>query len=111
MERYTRTAIALHWLIFLLIACGFALAVYMVDLPVSPQKLKYFAWHKWIGVSVFALALVRIGWRLTHAAPAQDSRVPVWQQLWMKCVTLVLPAGSSGPLLVTMPMRVPAIAA
>jgi cytochrome b561 len=79
-NRYTGTAIALHWLTFAFIACGFALAVYMVDLPISPQKLKYFAWHKWIGVSVFLLALFRLAWRLTHGAPALPADVPQWQQ-------------------------------
>lgn len=78
--RYTGTAILLHWLIFVLIACGFGLAVYMVDLPLSPQKLKYFAWHKWIGVSVFLLALARITWRFAHPAPALPTTLPVWQR-------------------------------
>ena len=68
--RYTQTAIALHWLIFALAACGFALAVYMVDLPLAPPKLKYYSWHKWLGVTVFLLALARLAWRLTHPAPA-----------------------------------------
>jgi cytochrome b561 len=31
--RYASTAIVLHWLMFVLIACGFALAVYMTGLP------------------------------------------------------------------------------
>ena len=79
-DRYTPTAIALHWLIFVLIACGFALAVYMVDLPLSPQKLKYFSWHKWIGVTIFMLALARVAWRLTHGAPALPPSMPAWQQ-------------------------------
>jgi len=78
--RYTRTAIALHWLIFVLIACGFALAVYMVDLPLSPQKLKFFSWHKWIGVTVFMLALARVAWRIAHPAPALPAAVPAWQR-------------------------------
>jgi cytochrome b561 len=77
---YTRTAIALHWLTLALIACGFALAVYMVDLPLSPQKLKFFSWHKWIGVTVFLLALARLAWRLRHAAPAPPAVMPLWQQ-------------------------------
>jgi hypothetical protein len=42
---------------------------------------------------------------------SQTIGVPSWQQAWTKWVTLVLPAGSSGPLLVTMPTRKPAIAA
>ena len=77
---YTRTAIALHWLTLLLVACGFALAVYMVDLPESPQQFKYFAWHKWLGVTVFVLVVARLAWRLTHPAPAQSALMPVWQQ-------------------------------
>ena len=52
----------------------------MVDLPLSPQKLKYFSWHKWIGVTIFMLALARVAWRLTHGAPALPSSMPAWQQ-------------------------------
>jgi len=78
--RYTRTAIVLHWLMFMLIACGFSLALYMVGLPLSPQKLKYFSWHKWIGVTVFLLAVARLAWRLTHPAPALPATMPLWQQ-------------------------------
>jgi len=77
---YTRTAISLHWLTFALIACGFTLAVYMVDLPPSPQQLEYFSWHKWIGVTVFMLAVARLTWRLIHPAPALPAMLPVWQQ-------------------------------
>ena len=36
--RYHGIAIALHWLIALLLICGFALGLYMVYLPFSPQK-------------------------------------------------------------------------
>jgi cytochrome b561 len=78
--RYTSTAIALHWLTFALIACGFALAVYMVDLPLSPLKLKYFSWHKWLGVTVFLVVLARLAWRFTHRPPALPANIPAWQQ-------------------------------
>ena len=79
-DRYTATAIALHWLIFALIAGGFTLAVYMVDLPLSPAKLKYFSWHKWTGITIFLLALARMAWRLTHRAPPYAADFPLWQQ-------------------------------
>ena len=78
--RYTATAIVLHWTMFALIAYGFAVAVSMVDLPLSPQKLKYFSWHKWTGVTVFLLALVRVAWRLTHPALALPATMPGWQR-------------------------------
>ena len=79
-DRYNATAIALHWLVFALVVCGFALAVYMVDLPLSPQKLRYFSWHKWTGVTIFMLAVARLAWRLTHDAPPAVSGMPRWQR-------------------------------
>lgn len=79
-DRYSATAIALHWLIFAVITGGFALAVYMVDLPLSPAKLKYFAWHKWTGITVFLLALARVAWRLTHRTPPYAADFPRWQR-------------------------------
>jgi len=80
MQRYTLPAIALHWLTALLIVCAFALGVVMVDIPgITPTKLKYFSWHKWLGVTVLGLACVRVLWRLTHAAPPLPLGMPAWQ--------------------------------
>lgn len=67
--RYTTTAQALHWFMALLIFGLLALGFYMSDLRMSPQKLQLYAWHKWAGVSVFALLLVRVSWRLSHRPP------------------------------------------
>jgi cytochrome b561 len=80
IHRYSNVAIALHWLMALAIVAGFAMGLYMVDLAFSPNKLKLYSWHKWIGVSVFALAAIRLLWRLTHAAPPLPQGAPVWQQ-------------------------------
>lgn len=81
MQRYTTTAIALHWLIALLIICSFSLGVTMVDIPgITPTKLKYFSWHKWIGITVFGLACARLIWRLTHPSPAYPCSMPAWQK-------------------------------
>jgi cytochrome b561 len=78
--RYTRTAAVLHWLIALLITCGFCLGLYMVDLKFSPAKLALYSYHKWIGVSIFSLALLRLIWRLTHAPPPLPETMPAWQR-------------------------------
>lgn len=81
MLRYAIFAIFLHWLIALLIISAFALGVTMVDIPgLTPTKLKYFSWHKWLGVTVLGLACVRLLWRLTHAVPPYPTSMPVWQQ-------------------------------
>jgi cytochrome b561 len=75
---YSRTAVVLHWLIALLIACGFSLGVYMVDLHMSPTKLRLYSYHKWVGITVLALVLVRLVWRLTHRPPPEVP-MPSWQ--------------------------------
>ncbi len=78
-NRYSGTAIALHWLLALLLVAGFSLGLYMVSLKFSPQKLTLYSYHKWIGVTVFALALVRLLWRLTHRPPPLPASMPMWQ--------------------------------
>lgn len=81
MPRYTHIAILLHWLVALLIISAFALGITMVDIPgITPTKLKYFSWHKWIGVTVLALAAVRLLWRLAHPAPAYPQLMRGWEK-------------------------------
>ena len=76
--RYTGTAIALHWLLALMITGSFAMGLYMTDLPFSPQRLKLYNWHKWAGVLILTLSAARLLWRLTHRPPA-DAPMPAWQ--------------------------------
>lgn len=80
-QQYTRVAIGLHWWIALLIFIAFPLGVYMHDLPLSPDKLRLYSWHKWIGVTVFLLAFARLCWRARHAPPALPDSLPQWQKL------------------------------
>lgn len=68
--RYTTTAIALHWLMAVLLVGLFGLGLYMVNLPLSPRKLQFYSWHKWAGVIAFTLVLVRLAWRLRHRPPS-----------------------------------------
>ena len=78
---YTRTAKALHWLMALLIFGLLALGFYMADLPLSPEKLKLYSWHKWAGVTVFLLLLARVAWRFTHTPPAMPWQMSKLQRL------------------------------
>lgn len=80
MARYTVTAVALHWIIALLILCAATLGLYMVGLELSPSKLRLYSWHKWFGVSIFILAVARLLWRITHAPPPLSDGTPRWQR-------------------------------
>ncbi len=80
-QRYTTTAISLHWLIALLLFAGFSLGWIMTDIPgLTPTKLKYYSWHKWLGVTIFFLVCARVIWRLTHRPPPLPP-MPHWQRL------------------------------
>jgi cytochrome b561 len=92
-NHYTKTAKLLHWLIAIAIFGMFALGWFMADIPkeapkqtvfdifelgifhwtvseeISPRSF-YFNLHKSFGVTIFALIIIRILWRLTHTPPA-----------------------------------------
>ena len=110
---YTKTAKFLHWLIALGVFGMLALGWYMSDLPkeapkqmaydlfdwgiytwqlaeeVSPRTF-YFNLHKSIGVTIFALILFRIFWRLTHKAPALLASYKAWESKLAKNVHRLL---------------------
>ena len=71
--RYDIFARGLHWLMAVLIFGLLVLGLYMEGLPLSPAKLQLFSWHKWAGVTVFLLLLIRLAWRVTHPPPALAS--------------------------------------
>ncbi len=76
---YTRTAMALHWLLAAALLGSFSVGLYMTDLPFSPQRLKLYNWHKWAGVTILALSALRLVWRLTHPPPPEQP-APAWQR-------------------------------
>ena len=79
--RYTATAKWLHWIVAALVIANLALGLWMVDLPgITPTKLRSFNWHKWVGVTVFMLATLRLLWRLGHAAPPLPAGMREWER-------------------------------
>ena len=77
--RYGGVAMALHWLTALFVAANLALGVSMVPLPLSPKKLSWYLWHKWIGITVFLLTAARVAWRAGHRPPPPVA-MPAWQR-------------------------------
>lgn len=78
-QRYSHVAIALHWLVGMALLVSFCVGLYMSDLPFSPQRLRLYNWHKWAGITILTLSLIRLIWRLTHRPPAA-SPMPAWQR-------------------------------
>ena len=73
-QRYTRTAALLHWTIAVLIIVNLAAGFFAssVESAIEPFVMNA---HKVIGISVLALSVVRLGWRLTHRAPPLPDHV------------------------------------
>lgn len=68
-QRYSYPAIALHWLIALLIIFAFVVGLKVSDMPLSPAKFRWIAWHKWAGITVLAFAAIRLLVRLSIRPP------------------------------------------
>lgn len=70
-DRYTRTAIALHWLIAVLVILQFGWGWWMLDIPKQPvgPRVDAFNLHKSIGMTIFALMAARLAWRIAHRPP------------------------------------------
>jgi len=82
--RYTLVAIVLHWLLALAIIGTFCVGLYMSDLPFSVQRVKLFNWHKWAGITILTLSVLRLLWRLSHKPPPLSPQMlaamPNWQR-------------------------------
>jgi cytochrome b561 len=85
---YSSVAIALHWLIALLILTNIGLAWYFGTLK-GPEAIPPVQMHKSIGITVLLLSLVRIGWRLTHPAPALPEHMAGWEKFAARATHLV----------------------
>jgi cytochrome b561 len=86
---YSAVAITLHWLIALGILTNIGLAWYFGTLK-GAEAIPPIQLHKSIGITVLALTLIRIGWRLTHAAPELPAHMATWEKWAAKSLHFVL---------------------
>ena len=75
-ERYTGTAMALHWLVALLVIGNLVLVWTIGSLPDAMVRPAIDT-HKSIGITVLGLALLRVLWRLSHPPPPLPATVSV----------------------------------
>jgi len=87
---YTRTAITLHWLIALLVFVTFPVGLVMSEMALSPNKLRLLSYHKWLGVTVFILVMVRLVWRASHKPAPLLATMPHWQRVAANAVHVLL---------------------
>jgi cytochrome b561 len=76
-ERYSSVAILFHWTIALLVIVNLIVGIGHERVPALR------AWmpgHKAIGITVLALTLARLAWRLAHRPPALPASVPAGER-------------------------------
>lgn len=78
-DRWGGISIALHWLTLLAIAGLVVVGFVMQELPNSPSKIQVYALHKSVGLTVLALTVLRLLWRLVAGTPAPVPGTPRWQ--------------------------------
>jgi cytochrome b561 len=80
-EQYGIVAQALHWLIVLLVIVQFGLALRADALPRGPALLSVLGLHKSVGITIFALMILRLLWRSFNPAPEPPAHMPHWQRI------------------------------
>jgi len=69
--RWTSVHKLLHWIVAVAVILQLALGFELGDLAdEDPERTEVLRLHATTGVTILALMLVRLGWRLTHAVPA-----------------------------------------
>ena len=89
---YTRTAVALHWLIGIAVLAQITLGLWMITIPKSPPGVRawWFNVHKSIGITLVAFIVLRLVWRFLHRPPELPAALPNWQCIAAKANHVLL---------------------
>lgn len=79
-SRYTRVAVVLHWFVAAVVLVQYPLGWWMQGIPKQPSgpRAEMFNLHKSIGLTILALMIARLGWRLAHRPPEYPP-MAAWQ--------------------------------
>ena len=67
---YTKVAMLLHWGMAVLILLNLSVGFFMESFAnPSPQRNNVLFYHASVGILILTLAIIRLGWRLTHRPP------------------------------------------
>ena len=78
LARYSRVAIWLHWIIAALIVLNLLLGFFHEDFD-KPVRSAMMSVHKATGLTILALTLARLAWRLGHRPPPFDPVMKRWE--------------------------------
>ncbi|MGI8560994.1 MAG: cytochrome b [Luteimonas sp.] len=79
-DRWGAVSQSLHWLIVLLILGQGTVGLLMGEMRNGPDKIQVYALHKSFGLTILALVVLRLLWRLVAGRPAPVAGTPAWQE-------------------------------
>jgi cytochrome b561 len=79
-DRWGVVSQALHWLIVLLILGQGIVGLLMGEMANGPDKIQVYALHKSSGLTILALVVLRLLWRLVAGRPEPVPGTPAWQE-------------------------------
>jgi cytochrome b561 len=80
--RYTRTAVALHWILGVAIIGQILFGWFLNTVPRgTPERSLYVNLHKSTGLTLGLLIVVRFLWRWSHEPPPLPASVPTWERI------------------------------
>jgi cytochrome b561 len=82
--QYGTPAKILHWLVVALLAVQFPIGWFMPDVHAGPPG-RAMTLHISFGLTILALILVRLVWRITHPV-APEGSLPPWQRISSEAV-------------------------
>lgn len=71
---------SLHWIIVLLIINQWLMAERAESLPLGAAKLQAISWHKSLGMTILALAVLRLVWRWLNPVPTLEGMAKTWER-------------------------------
>ncbi|MFY2763046.1 cytochrome b [Arenimonas sp. MALMAid1274] len=86
-NQWGAVSLALHWITVAMVLGLVLVGFLMQELP-NAQKVAVYALHKSFGLTVLALTVLRLLWRLVAGAPAPVPGTPRWQA-WAASATHV----------------------
>jgi cytochrome b561 len=79
VQRYSKVAMVLHWVVALLIVTNVALAWLWPNLLPDAQVRPAIDLHKSIGITILGLAILRLLWRFGHRPPPLPRGYAGWE--------------------------------
>ncbi len=81
IQRYSKIAIIIHWLMAIMIIAMICMGVYMSDLPKgSEERTWFFTLHKSIGLTLALLVVIRLVTKLINKSPPLPNMVSAAHQ-------------------------------